>query len=289
MLELQALKRNSLVLEQMLTAAGKRWGRMVLRLAVRLQWHWRGILLWLVQRPHLRVWPLPLPGVETPDQHLQQTGSAVAPTRKLLLELVELRNKLGIQTAFMENTELLQAILLARSRAGVMGRMRRAARQEEQPEAASQPAVTRLGPRGGLPRTKPELQALCAEMGLSAEGKVDELKTRLREFYSGTQHYDTDERRRAVASGGSRQSQPPVASALPVGRREQLLAASLEPRRPVLGTGAASSGTQLTAPSVEGYPQELLDNALAFYIQHMEQQQRDTAFPDNDLEDWQMG
>ena len=89
----------------MLTTVCKRWGRMVSRLAVRLQWHWQGIMLWLVQRPHLRVWALPLPGVETPVQYLQQTGWTVAPTMKLLLELVEMRNKLGIKTAFLENTE----------------------------------------------------------------------------------------------------------------------------------------------------------------------------------------
>ena len=41
-----------------------RWGRFVSRLQARAQWHIRGVLLWLLQRPGLRYVPMPYPSVQ---------------------------------------------------------------------------------------------------------------------------------------------------------------------------------------------------------------------------------
>ena len=37
-----------------------------------------------------------------------------------------------------------------------------------------------LGPKGGLPKRKPELQLLCRTLGLSETGTVDDLRVRLK-------------------------------------------------------------------------------------------------------------
>ena len=100
---------------------------MLNRLWYRNMWHWRGGLLWLVQRPHIRRFAVPLPGVTTVAQYMQQPGSQprlrnghskVHVTPAVLLDLVELRNKMGFKTAFLEDPKMLAEIMALRAKKG---------------------------------------------------------------------------------------------------------------------------------------------------------------------------
>jgi hypothetical protein len=97
----------------------RRFSRMLHRLWYRNMWHWKGVLQWLVQRPHIRRFALPLPGVTTVAQYMQQPGSQprrrnghskVPLTPAVLLGLVDLRNKMGMMTAYLEDPTMLAAI-----------------------------------------------------------------------------------------------------------------------------------------------------------------------------------
>ena len=86
----------------------------------------------------------------------------------------------------MENEKVLTAMRITEKRPGHAARTR-----EEKTEAAtarvaaaapSLPTVEGFGKRGGLPRTKPELIKLATDLGLEADGTVEQLKSRVREF-----------------------------------------------------------------------------------------------------------
>ena len=81
-----------------------RFRRFVARLVDRACWHWWGVLLWLQQRPYLRRLVLPYPSTETVEDYAKQPGSDPKPrrghpkvvvTKAVLLDLVELRNRMG--------------------------------------------------------------------------------------------------------------------------------------------------------------------------------------------------
>jgi len=200
-----------------------RWQRLFQRLLLRAQWHWQGLLLWLLQRPQLRGWVMPWPGTETVSEYMAQPGARRA-VRKLsaehLLELVDLRNRMGMVFSFMENDSVLQAIRIARQRSGVMSRMRRAVVTEATTRrppgssgASSGPVASSLiGPRGGLPRTKAELQELAASMRLDTSGTVAQLQARIRGSIAGVPKTPAAAQRAREAYAGSAGCKPSPAS-----------------------------------------------------------------------------
>ena len=162
-----------------------RWCRYVLRLVARTRWHWEGILWWIVRRRELRGLPLPWPAVETADAYEKQTSLRIS--AGMLSSLIELRSKMGFRTAFLENDVVTKAIEIAAIKPGAYSRARAKAKEEEirfkRPLLKGfRPDVGHLlGPKGGLPRTKTELQMLARALGLEpATASVDQLKTMIR-------------------------------------------------------------------------------------------------------------
>ena len=97
------------------SVAATRWLRLWTRLIYRQQRHWKGVLLWLVQRPFLRFTPFPLPMNSTAKEWKQQLHEMVQrrvwPRRWLqralgkmsdivLREAQVLRSRVGIQNGF---------------------------------------------------------------------------------------------------------------------------------------------------------------------------------------------
>ena len=170
---------------------------MLARLAARSVWHWQGLLLWLLQRPRLRGYPLPWPGSETMEQYLKQprtrpsrSGTSIL-THGVFAELMELRNKMGFGEAFLEDERVTLALQIARSKPGTLLRAKAAARQESLSAAKEKAAEGRLnfnpaaaqllGPKGGLPRRKTDLVKLASTFGLATDGlTVEQLKITLR-------------------------------------------------------------------------------------------------------------
>ena len=72
------------------------WRRFLFRIEQRALWHARGVLLWLVRRPHLRKLPTPWPGMQTAKQYLEQPGGKNI-TPKVFEELCALRSKIGLR------------------------------------------------------------------------------------------------------------------------------------------------------------------------------------------------
>ena len=85
------------------------WRRFLLRIEQRATWHARGVLLWLVQRPHLRKLPTPWPGTQTPKQYLEQPGGKNI-TPKVFEELCALRSKIGLRRSFVQSTTVPMAL-----------------------------------------------------------------------------------------------------------------------------------------------------------------------------------
>ena len=179
--------RESGDLAASLVLLGK-WARLVLRKQARERWARTGVLLWVVQRPHLRRLPTPWPGCQgIADYLLQPGGRSVASS--VLAELIELRKKLGNESAFVHSAKVSEALRIARHRPGVMERVRRDAAREAfppvapgaTPEAKKVGMAAMIGPKGGLPRTKAELQQLSRAFGLSDVGTTDHLRQVLRE------------------------------------------------------------------------------------------------------------
>jgi hypothetical protein len=80
----------------------------------------------------------------------------------------------------MEDMRTLDMIEAMRSQKGAMNRLKAKDKTESQPAAAAAGSgIARLGPRGGLPRTKPELQQLARDLGVDPSGTVEELKNKL--------------------------------------------------------------------------------------------------------------
>ena len=145
----------------------QRWWRFVARLYARSVWHWRGLLLWLVQRPALRSFVLPLPGVTTEQEYHDRQKRRVGAV--ILSDLIYLRDRMGLATAFLENDVVMQAIrMFKHKKANYRDELRlKAARQAQ--AAGLAPSVG-VGSRGGLPRTKGELMLLAQDMGLEFRG-----------------------------------------------------------------------------------------------------------------------
>ncbi len=88
-----------------------------------------------------------------------------------LLDLIDFRNRMSMELAFLENDVVMQALLIAKTKRGVMGRLRVAVKVETA-STSTIPVGLRLGPRGGLPRTKPELVELATSLHIDATGTV---------------------------------------------------------------------------------------------------------------------
>ena len=91
--------------------------------------------------------------------------------------MIELRRKLGNAVAFVHSDRVSEALRIARHRPGAMERVRRDAAEafatvsvgafsvnSVAPSAAV--LAARIGPKGGVPRAKAELQQLSCTCGL---------------------------------------------------------------------------------------------------------------------------
>jgi len=179
------------------------WLRFFLRLRVRNEWHWRGLWLCLLRRPHLRSLPPPHPGTETVAKYLRQPRVPKTAAKwvdaQVLVDLVDLRNKMGMEFSFLEDDVVLRALEIARSRSGIMTRIRKAAKDEQkQATPVTSASASSFGPRGGLPRTKAALQAVLRSIGLSDEGTVGELRERIKEHMAGIPKTAAASRREAA-------------------------------------------------------------------------------------------
>jgi len=193
------------------------WRRMFNRLVVRAVWHWQGLLLWLVRHPELRGLPYPWPSVETTEAYAAQPRGRDVSAAVLAL-LVEFRNKQGFADAFLENDLVNQALMIAKSKVGTLGRVKARAKAESlslrptPPSGATYNATAcqLLGPRGGLPRSKEDLMKLAKAYGINAEGKtVDQLKTLIRPLVAtGARLYEEPEP--AAASSSVASGRPPA-------------------------------------------------------------------------------
>ena len=113
------------------------WRRMFLRMVGRTVWHWQGLLWWLVRHPELKRLPFPWPSVETTEGHQNQPGGRQVSAQTLAL-LIEFRNKMGFQAAFLENDLVNQALAISRSRSRILGRVRSRAKAEARLELTYQ-------------------------------------------------------------------------------------------------------------------------------------------------------
>ena len=175
-----------------------KWRRMVLRQRARAEWHGRGLLLWLLQRPHLRYAPFPYPSISNVKQWEEQAVSMTAQRPKAILkehytrscvnqvyetknlvELGQFRNRVGLQFAFVEDS-LLQGMLAARANKGITTQLKKEAFQEAPIKAAAmksqedQEAAVRqlIGPKGGLPSLKADLIRLAALLNVTLDSKM---------------------------------------------------------------------------------------------------------------------
>jgi len=204
---------------------------------------------------------MPWPGTETVSEYMAQPGARRAVRRlsaEYLLELVDLRNRMGMVFSFMENDSVLQAIRIARQRSGVMARMRRAVVTEATTNrpagssgASSGPVASSLiGPRGGLPRTKAELQELAASMRVDTSGTVAQLQTRIRGAIAGIPKTPAAAQRAREANAGSVGCKPSPASARSAAQAQAPLRPSSGPPVPA---GISAEGPPLPAGiSAEG-------------------------------------
>ena len=100
------------------------WRRLVLRQAHRSAWHWLGSLLWLLPRPYLRNLPIPYPSVVTPQDYWRQRRAPEGNTQLIgsqtLLELTQLRIRMGQTLAFLEDEEMIRALAMTRRVPGAM-------------------------------------------------------------------------------------------------------------------------------------------------------------------------
>ena len=100
----------------------ERWRRMMVRLETRRRWHWQGLMLWLIQRPHIRHLPFPLPMVSKVEEWKQQLMDAVkrktwprswlqkAANKMTAVHLRDgqtLRARVGMEMAFLEDEVIM--------------------------------------------------------------------------------------------------------------------------------------------------------------------------------------
>ena len=112
-------------------AAAMRWRRFLLRKLQRSAWHFGGLLLWLLQRPQLRPYPIPYPSVTNCDEYQRQlSATAPCPPEEILLDLIQLRNKLGLGQAFLEQEEVLRAIAITKRSPGALAALRQSVKSK---------------------------------------------------------------------------------------------------------------------------------------------------------------
>ena len=178
-----------------------RWKRMIGRLLERKRWHWIGVKLWLLQRPHLRYLPLPLPMVATLDEWTKQTNDQVnrrtwprswrqrALNKMSMLHLRDcqtLRSRMGLELGFMEDEAVMFGLKMlkrprrARQQGALVAETQLALRDLD--GRREELAKELLGPRGGMPRNKGELIKLACLCHVEVGDKdtVDMLREKLR-------------------------------------------------------------------------------------------------------------
>ena len=201
---------------------------MLQRMVVRAVWHWQGLLLWLVRHPELRRLPMPWPSVETSEEYQRQPGARPV-TATIISNLIELRNKMGFEEAFLENEMVTQALMIAKSKTGLLGRVKSKARTEAKLQvkpkaplgATYNVGVAQLiGPRGGLPKSKDDLARLAKAYGINPEGKtVEQLKQLIRPLVeSGARLYEETSAPAAASGSGptaDSSASAPAAASLP--------------------------------------------------------------------------
>jgi hypothetical protein len=96
----------------------------------------------------------------------------------VMQDLVSLRIKMGNRLSYLENESISTA--LRESEAKRRNRKKGVMQLLRMQEVVADPNVPRLGPRGGLPKTKVELQALARSWGVDHVGTVDVLRARLK-------------------------------------------------------------------------------------------------------------
>ena len=203
-----------------------RFRRLYLRKQLAEAWHFFGLQLWLQQRPALRYQPVPYLNVESvtdlmengrkqanmgyyPNAYLSRMGRQ---SSQLVLEGIELRRRMGNDLAFVENPVMLEMLNASKSRAGVMGRVRQKVKEEEKArlQAVQRPTGTAitslLGPKGGLPRTKADLQKLCQALGVDSTGlDIEQTQKKCRSII---EEYKSLEGTSTIYSGGSSGATP---------------------------------------------------------------------------------
>lgn len=237
----------------------QRWRRFTARLGTRFDWHIRGILLWLLQRPMLRWVPLPYPSVGSVKMWIEQSESmgknGTLPKRHYrravdrghftiqnLQDGVFLRNRLGLEMAFLEDQIMCMGMKAARSAKGMQSRIRAEAMVEAKKQAVvaktagrQQLAVRELiGPRGGLPTLRGDLLKLAALLNVELDEKatVEQIKKAVRPMVK-------------LMMDGKEFEKDPPAPATPVKPRTQaaMIGDSPQPLSPGISS-AGSMGSQ---------------------------------------------
>ena len=217
------------------------WRRIIIRLRARLLWHVHGICLWLCRRPWLRFTPFPYPSISSIMQwqlqaqqmvsngamsrrHHQRALQCQAYTAGNLKEAMWLRDRLGWQTSFVEDP-MLQGMLAARSSKGVANKIRQEAVAEAKAlaikakeEGKELQAVRELiGPKGGLPALKADLQKLASLLHVSFNEKttVEQLKAGIKPVVQALMAKAPASSMTSSSSGASFQEEPPKPSKAP--------------------------------------------------------------------------
>jgi len=155
---------------------------MVVRMAHRRSWNRQGQLLWILQRAFLRYLPMPLPAVTDVEAWKKQAMEMVnrgawprswhlrcldAMSYNLanLKELIHLRGQQGLELSFLEDGQTLMAVQTLKKKPKKVvehALLQERRRLEELSGTQRKKRIEELiGPRGGLPRLKGELQELC--------------------------------------------------------------------------------------------------------------------------------
>ena len=181
-----------------------RWYQWTCRILQRNTWHWSGVALWVMKQRHLRFWPLPWPSVSSTSEYRSQSRYADNKEKQtpgivnavLLKKLVEYRSRLGLKEAFLEHDAVRKAMSMSLMRTGTKANIAADAVTEKTKQLEQDGVVVGFGPKGGLPRTKPELILLCQQVGIEHHGlKVAELKAALQEFTKAVGSRTQGERR----------------------------------------------------------------------------------------------
>lgn len=162
-------------------------------------------MLWLVQRPFLRFLPVPLPVVTNAEEWKTQLKDMVRrkvwPKRWLpkaqevmsLLHLQEaqmLRNRMGLEEAFMEDEAVMFGIKALKKppRARKQAALVQATHQAiaELDGRKEELARELLGPRGGMPRNKADLVKLAVLLNVTVDPKDtnDQLKAKCKPWWT---------------------------------------------------------------------------------------------------------